>query len=277
MTIQASDIELIDRLFESGSRREREASRLNLRAIVGEAAKNGALGNGRFHLQLAGQFISEYRACGEVLWDAVQRVLESSTLPLTPASAPEIRQLLLDRLVKLWRTLDAELEAVLARHHGGNALLSLLGDAHRDYQLDLSARVDLRLRQVAPTVAATAAPAAQNFYNSQIGAVVSGSSNVANVSMTVRIGDVDATTRAIDGLVAALQGSALQSETRVNVLDMLDEMRAEAAKTTPNMLRLAGLAGGAATAIQAAAAARPAYELFRTALLGWGVHIPPWP
>lgn len=80
MTIQPSDIELIDRLYESGCRRESEASRLNLRTIVGEAARDGALGNGRFHVMIASQFISEYRACGEVLWDSVQSVLESSAV-----------------------------------------------------------------------------------------------------------------------------------------------------------------------------------------------------
>ena len=275
--MQASDLELIDRLFESGTRREREASRLHLRELVGEAAQNSALHNGRFHLLIAGQFISEYRACGEVLWDAVQRVLESSTAPLTPTTGPEIKQMLLDRLVVLWRTLDADLEATLATYRGGSALLARLGDAHRDYQVDLFARVDLRLRQVAASASAVAAPTAQHFHNSQIGAVISGSSNVAHVSMPVHVGDVDATTRAIDGLVTALQGSSLEANTRSNVIEMLGEMRTETSKPKPNVLRLASLATGASGAIQTAAAARPAYELLRTVLMGWGVNLPAWP
>ena len=84
------------------------------------------------------------------------------------------------------------------------------------------------------------------------------------------------TGRAIDALVAALERSTVEAVSRGDILEALDELRGEVHKDRPNRIRFSSLANGVAIAIQTAGAARDAYEVFRTALLGWGIQVPAW-
>jgi hypothetical protein len=80
---------------------------------------------------------------------------------------------------------------------------------------------------------------------------------------------------ALDALTPSL--NALSEPDRSNSTEVIAELRTEAAKTSPNMLRIRALGVGLATTVQAVGSMQPAYKALRTALTLIGVHLPDWP
>jgi hypothetical protein len=69
--------------------------------------------------------------------------------------------------------------------------------------------------------------------------------------------------------LAEMQGE--QGFNKSEIVELIDESKAELAKDKPNVSRLRGLLPSIALAIQTSAALRPAYEIFKRALALMGL------
>lgn len=103
--------------------------------------------------------------------------------------------------------------------------------------------------------------------NAPTGAIVVGNGNTANVTQSVVTqvspGEVKA---ALDALIQALQqAQGLAPDQRVEVVEVLEQVKGEADKEKPNRLKLGGLIGGVADAIQGVAAAPASWAV----VLAW--------
>ena len=195
-----------------------------------------------------------------------------------PTVVAAIRDLVLQRLTRQWQQIEADLSEFISARRALGGLSARLTRTHEQARDGLFARIDLYVRQLRKKATNAPQPLTQNFYHSQIGAVQSGDASSAHVSMSVQIGDLGATERAIDALVEAVRESGQFADRQKNeIVETLHEARTEIAKPTPNRTRVMALLSGTSAVLRTAAAIRPAYESVRTAFLAWDVHLPAWP
>ena len=114
-----------------------------------------------------------------------------------------------------------------------------------------------------------------NNFHGPVGTYQIGPASPTAVTQINNSADSEALRRALDLVEASLPAAAnspgLMAE---EVLELVDETRAELAKARPNSIRLRIVASGVATAIQTVGVLQPAYQALKAALLPFGVLLP---
>jgi hypothetical protein len=265
---------LADRLY-ADARRKREAHLAgSLMSMTNEATKRNALGNGRFHAALADICAAEFHARVDLLWDIVQQVLSAHGVVPAGDLAQRIKEFLTPRLSKECSELTERARREVARFRGLAHLQAKVSEEFRPAEDGLFARVDLFAKQLSRAPVSPGS-SVQNFYGSTVGAVQTGAGATATVQQSIVVGDTKATETALLALSEALSaitvsGAFSQRELLELVADLVSEVR----KPQPSRLKVSQLAAGLGTALQTTAAVKPAYELVRVALLGWGINLP---
>jgi hypothetical protein len=108
-----------------------------------------------------------------------------------------------------------------------------------------------------------------------VGGYQIGPTSAATVTQISNSADSEALRRALDLVEASLPAAANSPGLMADeVLELVDETRAELAKARPNSIRLRIVASGVATAIQTIGMLQPAYQALKAALLPFGVLLP---
>ena len=114
-----------------------------------------------------------------------------------------------------------------------------------------------------------------NNFHGPVGAYQIGPTSAATVTQISNSADSEALRRALDLVEASLPAAANSPGLMADeVLELVDETRAELAKARPNSIRLRIVASGVATAIQTIGILQPAYQALKAALLPFGVLLP---
>lgn len=113
-----------------------------------------------------------------------------------------------------------------------------------------------------------------NFY-SPVGAIQTGPGATATVVQMLGPQDREALRNALDRLKQDLtEVEKLPGYEKDEVLDFIEEGRAEVEKARPNSMRLTSVFSAIATAIQTAGSLQPAYQVLKAALLPLGIALP---
>ena len=114
-----------------------------------------------------------------------------------------------------------------------------------------------------------------NNFHGPVGAYQIGPTSATTVTQISNSADSEALRRALDLVEASLPAAANSPGLMADeVLELVDETRAELAKARPNSIRLRIVASGVATAIQSIGMLQPAYQALKAALLPFGVLLP---
>ena len=114
-----------------------------------------------------------------------------------------------------------------------------------------------------------------NNFRGPVGAYQIGPASATTVTQISNSADSEALRRALDLVEASLPAAANSPGLMADeVLELVDETRAELAKARPNSIRLRIVASGVATAIQTIGILQPAYQALKAALLPFGVLLP---
>ena len=114
-----------------------------------------------------------------------------------------------------------------------------------------------------------------NYFYAPVASFQAGAGSIAAVNQTVSIGDRDALVKALD-----LVREAIQREQKVDtfnkeeVIELIDEGRAEAAKSKPNGMKLGSIMQTVSAAIQTVATLKSAYQTLKIALAPFGIQLP---
>ena len=226
-------------------------------------------------------YCGELRVRADLLWDTLQQVLSVAGVAPGAALEGDLKGFVDERIERQWDYLGDRLQKELMRFQGASHLMESIGDERRRMEESLHARIDLLALQLRAKVTQQGSlpetTTVQNFYGGSFGVVQSGAGATAHVTQSITIGDTEATVRALDQLSGALAGrTEIGGYPNQDVLDAVKELRTEVQKPQPSRFRLTQVASGIALAVQTSADLKPAYELMRAALLGWGVTLPPW-
>lgn len=182
------------------------------------------------------------------------------------------------------------LEQVLRGHHvrllgsssspGTDPLLSeTAGRLQRAFELAntrIGAEIELDMLSPMREVPGTGGqPQTILHFHQPVGAVQTGAGAIANVVQNLGHQDRQRLISAIDGMkeaIAALREPAARPKSEL--VELLEEGRAELEKANPNALRIGSVLFGAATAIQTIASLQPAYQALKAALAPLGVQLP---
>ena len=270
---------LADRLFAADKRNRHRHLSDRLQSLTSEATLNGQIGAGRFHALIVDAYVQELRTRVELLWDTLQRVLSAEGIVPSEDLTAAIKTFLTPRIARECSELTELASSHLKRFQAVGSMQARVTDELRPTEDGLFARVDLftkELRRVAS--AHPASGPVQNFYASTVGVVQTGQGATAAVHQNVVLGDTRATEEALDGLAKALTSvTEAAGYSQRELLELVFELAGEIRKPQPNRLKVNQMATGLGVALQTVAAVKPAYELVRTAFLGWGIHLPMLP
>ena len=113
-----------------------------------------------------------------------------------------------------------------------------------------------------------------NFY-SPVGSVQTGPNAVATVVQNLGSQDREALLQALDVVKRALGTiEGLPGSLKGEIIELVTEAQTETAKERPNGTRLQSILTAIATAIQTVGSLQPAYQVFKTALLPFGMFLP---
>ena len=114
-----------------------------------------------------------------------------------------------------------------------------------------------------------------NNFHGPVGAFQIGQPSTPTATQINNSADSEALRRALDLVEASLPAAATSPGlSTAEVLELVDETRAELAKARPNSIKLRTIASGVATAIQTVGPLQPAYQALKAALLPFGVLLP---
>lgn len=114
-----------------------------------------------------------------------------------------------------------------------------------------------------------------HIQGSQVGAIQLGPGASATTIQMLTVPDREALRKALDRVKQDLaRVDKLPGYEKDEVLDLIEEGRAEIGKAKPNSIRLTSVFSAIATAIQTAGSLQPAYQALKAALLPLGIPLP---
>lgn len=113
-----------------------------------------------------------------------------------------------------------------------------------------------------------------NFY-SGVGAVQTGSGSIANVVQHIGREEKQALQEALQAIKDALLSlKGVQDFPKAEIIELVDEANSEVGKSTPNRLKLSSTLSTIGEAIRTIGSLNSVYQLFKTALLPFGITMP---
>jgi hypothetical protein len=220
--------------------------------------------------------VSEVEARTLLAWSAVKDVLAAAGVQHTETLASEllaivdkgarradVRDVLRRRIDSIGGTSDA------AEFDLDGPTLRALAKRESDIDLYTLALVSKLAFEHLP------ADSIVNNFHGPVGAHEIGAASTPTATQINNSADSDALRRALDLVEVSLPAAATSPGLLIGeVLELVDETRAELAKARPNAIRFRTIASGVATAIQPIGTLQPAYQALKAALLPFGVLLP---
>ena len=269
-------VDLFWKLLDAELREQRLQLPRTYADIRAQQGARGALMSGMTSLRLRDTTRLELVNRASLAWRVLQQVFSDVGLALDEQGDQMLRSTMNLSIERTKAELVNELKKAIPKQLLRSNEEQLLDEESAAQMSRYDATISLfmeRLRRQS----STSSPALGTVFNfhAQVGAVMSGSNTVTNITQTASGGENEALVNALNEVKTALElGTDALADSRDEVLAVIDETTLELAKSKPNVLRVKQLATGVATAIQAVGSLSPAYATLKVALLHIGITIP---
>lgn len=117
--------------------------------------------------------------------------------------------------------------------------------------------------------------ATNNYFYAPVASFQTGAGSIAAVNQTISFGDRDALVKALDLVREAIQHEQkIDTFNKGEVIELIDEGKAEIAKSKPNGTKLGSIMQTVSAAIQTVATLKSAYQTLKSALAPFGIQLP---
>lgn len=247
--------------------------------IASEAIRHGAYGGSRFLVQIIGLYKAELDIQASIAWGHLQRVLANVGIGRMDTLAADLKDFMGETIERVAASLlDHINNSPPFKNKQTNIIepVKPLNEA-KDHALSkVGCEIDLYVAGLEQAAHQTQEGGTTHVsvYGGQVGILQTG--NFSSASMTVTLDsnskrEIMAALQAVENTLRGIQETPFD---KAEVLELVQDSRAEADKPKPNLTRLKGALLGIAASIQSVAALRPAYETLKGALALVGVTLP---
>ncbi len=278
--------ELSRKLTEVALVERREQLQRAIERALNDPTSTGLARSGAAILAVQDLCVAEISTAVDLAWRHLKRALSDLGGQPSEHLAQDLKVELFSQLIGY----SQYLEQVLRGHHvrllgsssspGADPLPSeTAGRLRRAFELAntrIGAEIELDMLSAMRQVpGAGGQPPTILHFHQPVGAVQTGAGAIANVVQNLGHQDRQRLISAIEGMKEAIATSTEPvARPKAELVDLLEEGRAELEKPTPNALRIGAVLFGVATAIQTVASLQPAYQALKAALAPLGVQLP---
>jgi hypothetical protein len=239
-----------------------------IRDIVQDASAHGVLNSGRTRVLIHEAIANEYRVRAHLIWQAYARAFQAAGAQTL--TAVDVKRAVEDVL----RESENDIDKAYARRDQvapSRAPDASTRDSLRVMALQrVYAEIDYAVLSVSPGATEGRHGATVNIYQG-FGIVQTGAGSTA--SFTLSRDSIVEIEHALSAAEQEIQAVA-DPTARQQVMELVEEARAEIGKEQPNGLKVRGALAGIATTLQTAAAAPGAYQVLKGAAALLGLNLP---
>lgn len=231
--------------------------------IGADCIKHGAYLSSMHIQRLDGAAVNALRVGARKLYELLMRVHGAEPTDKAAERAAHLQKLYAKHLEQfggqILATRDDRLNPILLKF-GGNIAVGETDKAIATSQVQYAAEIQIAVATLVNTGSFPLPAASTINVAGSVGAIHTGANSISNMgSMTVG-SDVGALAIAFETLLSAVrQSQVLDAQSRPEVVEILEELKRESAKPTPNRSRVGGLLSGVATAVQTIPNVTPAW------------------
>jgi hypothetical protein len=270
-------VELVQKRVQIQLKQRNRQFRQEISRVKNEMALKGTLAVNRFYKR----FTDEIETRAGIVWEELKKVL--STIDVYPSEelASDLKQNVGTHLVAITNDLTTGLRKLTS---------SIMKTQERDNLVDkltntrnkASQRIDNEIELFVLSLSRTKekemrAESTKNIVNitGNVGAVQTGQGATANVTQIINPEGREELLQALDDIREYLEsGGNLSGFSKEDVIELLDDSRAEIGKPNPNATRLMTYLMGIAAMIQTVADLKPTYEIIKLALSHFHIILP---
>lgn len=265
-----------ERLIEVRISERRQQLPRDIGQIKSRAAGHGAFHSSNTMLAIHGAFARELEIRSIICWECLVRVHRILGAVHCENLASDLKDYMHSFIEKTRNELDEFLNNELKTFQPHKLTLDdAQRHANQKHDIEIDLYCDSLQAQETDTEIQSLAAKQEYYFYGTVGAVQTGANAIANVVQNIGADDKQALTDALNLVresIGAIQNLAeVQKEELVQVVD---ECRAEITSEKPNNTRLRALLSTVATSIQTIASAQPAYQAVKGALLPLGIVLP---
>lgn len=274
--LDAKVIDLVKRMVLVQFDERREQFKRDVEMAQAKASARGMGSSGPVIMEVYGLCAHDIEVRTQIVWQNLRKVLLETGIVPSEVLAQELKDFVKSHTAAIIAVPSEHYERVV-RNTGINRHYSI--DTALQRAIDkVNAEIDFLVLSLMRRQQADANhPGSQQpiFNIGSVGAIQTAPSATANITMNIGSEDREALLCALALVKEGLAGvESLPAHPTAEIIELVDEVKSEIEKPTPNGTRLGSLALTIATAIQTAGSLQPAYQTLKAALLSLGIMLP---
>lgn len=255
--------------------------RQEISRVTDQMALKGTLDSTIAYRELYNRYANEIETWASIVWEELKKVLSAIDVHPSEELASDLKQNVGTHLVAITNDLTTDLRKFTNSIMNTQEIDNLI-DKLTNTLNNASQRIDNEIELFVLSLSRTKekevrAGSTKNIINitGNVGAVQTGQGATANVAQIINPGGREELLQALDDIRKYLEsGGDLSGFSKEDVVDLLDDSRAEIEKPNPNGTRLMTYLMGIAAIIQTVADLKPTYEIIKVALSHFHIILP---